>query len=113
MTAPVLIAWGVPTLVTFDAETEDYAYAHLFEMVVGASGFHSQNRLHGMVACECEVLSPADGSCELIDFRIMPQSEPTLYALGDTMQDDLAQYHDQIMDGYREQAGSVCEPAEG
>jgi hypothetical protein len=112
MTVPILIAWAAPSLVAIDEEGT-FVYAHLFELVVGASGFTSQQRLHGMVGCECEVLSPTDGSHELIDFRILPCEEPSLYSMGDTETDDLIEWQQQILDSYMQQSGSVYEPVDG
>lgn len=106
MTAPVLIAWGSPTVVDIDGEG-DYAYAHLFELIAGASGFHSQSVLHGMVACPCDVLSPLDGSCEMIEFRILPTAEPELYSMGDTEPEYLAPYKVDVLESYRLQDGAV------
>jgi hypothetical protein len=112
MTVPILIAWAAPSLVDIDGVGE-YAYAHLFEIVAGASGFTAGQTYHGMIACPCEVLSPLDGSEELIDFKIHPKAQPRLYALGDTSPEDLQQWEDQIMTAYGEQAGSVYETADG
>ena len=113
MTVPVLIAWGAPSLVDVSEGAEEFIYAHLFEMVVGASGYHSQNTLHGMVGCQCDVLTPVDGSFEVIDFRIIPNSDPELYSMGDTSPEDLEPFHAEIMASYEQQSGAVCEAAEG
>jgi hypothetical protein len=112
MTVPVLIAWAAPSLVDIDGDGT-YVYAHLFELVAGASGFTAQETYHGMVGCPCEVLSPTDGSQELIDFRVLPCDEPSLYAMGDTSPDGLRQWEEEIMNSYAQQSGSVYEPAEG
>jgi hypothetical protein len=113
MTVPVLIAWASPSLVDVTEGDGEFIYAHLFEMVVGASGYHSQNTLHGMVGCPCDVLTPVDGSHEMIDFRIIPNADPDLYSMGDTAPDDLVPFQDEIMASYEQQAGAVCEAAEG
>jgi hypothetical protein len=112
MTVPVLIAWGGPSLVDTDGEGT-WAYAHLFELIAGASGFTSQQRFHGMVGAPCEVLTPTDGSHELIDYRVLPCDEPSLYAMGDSSPEDLLEWQQEILDSYAQQAGSVYEPAEG
>ena len=113
MTVPVLIAWASPSLVDVTEGDGEFVYAHLFEMIVGASGYHSQSRLHGMVGCPCDVLTPVDGSHEMIDFRVLPASDPELYSMGDTSPEDLAPFHGEILASYMEQAGAVCEAAEG
>ena len=112
MTVPILIAWAAPSLVDIDGVGE-HAYAHLFEIVAGASGFTARQTFHGMIACPCEVLSPLDGSEELIDFKIHPKAQPLLYALGDTSPEDLQPWEEQIMAAYGEQAGAVLMAAEG
>ena len=112
MTVPVLIAWAAPSLVEID-DRGTWGYAHLFELIVGASGFTSQARHFGMVACPCDVLTPTDGSVDLIDFRIRPSDDPALYSMGDTFPHDLLPWQEQIMDSYAQQNGSICETAEG
>jgi hypothetical protein len=113
MAVPVLIAWGAPSLVDVSEGDGEYVYAHLFELVVGASGFRAQDRHHGMVGCPCEVLTPVDGSHEMIDFRVLPSEEAEVYSMGDTSPEDLQPWHEQIMDDYVLQAGSVYEPVDG
>jgi hypothetical protein len=113
MTVPVLIAWGAPSLVDVTEGDGEFIYAHLFEMVVGASGYHSQSRFYGMVGCPCDVLTPVDGSHEMIDFRIVPESDPELYSMGDTTPEDLVPFHGEILASYQEQNGAVCDPVDG
>lgn len=113
MTVPVLIAWGAPSLVDVSEGEGEYVYALQFELIAGASGYTAQERYYGLVGCPCDVLTPVDGSHEMIDFRVRPSEDPEVYSMGDTSPEDLQPWHQEIMDSYVWQAGAVLIAADG
>lgn len=90
MAIPIIVAWSDAELVEFQ---EQMWWGFTFEMIVGASGFHAQNRLHGFCGFEAELM-PSDGSC------LSDDDLPTIISAGTTAPDQLRPYVSDIRAAY-------------
>ena len=82
----VLIAWADSEVYRFGPRAEFWGFA--FELIEGASGFHSQSRLHGFCGF------PSDVEPE-------PEDTPAILAVCGTSPAQLRPYVDQILTSYR------------
>ena len=90
MPVPIVVAWADAELAEFDGQMW---WGFTFELIVGASGFYAQNRLHGFCGFESELM-PADGSC------VSEYNLPTIISAWETEPEQLETYVSDIRAAY-------------
>ncbi len=90
MSIPILVTWADAELVESDSQIW---WGFKFEMIVGASGFHAQNRLHGFCGFKADLM-PSDGSF------ISGNDLPSIISARETKPEQLQPYVSDICDAY-------------